>query len=287
MKRLLIIRFSALGDVAMLVPLVKQLGQAYPDWEVTVLSKAQYEPLFRWMPMNVNFYGVDFKRAYAHMPGLNHLLHDLDYKHFDAVADMHDVLRSKFIRIRTFWEGAKIAHIHKDRFQKWLLIRHSLKHKHPLVSEVARYKAVLAQLGFFLPEIPIADSEQPIPRANIGIAPFAAHRGKIYPINKMKDVVQALGKYMADRGEVVYLFGAGKQEHLILKAWEEKYEGVRVAKEEDMAAELDLMATLRLMLTMDSSNMHLGSIAGTRVLSIWGATHPYTGFMGQGQKPED
>ena len=189
MKRLLIIRFSALGDVAMLVPLVKQVGQAYPDWEITVLSRAQYEPLFRWMPVNVNFYGVDFKKVYNRMPGLNHLLHDLDYKHLDAVADMHDVIRSKFIRIRIFWEGASVAHIHKDRFQKWLLIRHSLKHKHPLVSEVARYKSVLAQLGFFLPESNVIDSTDDSERRNIAIAPFAAHRGKIYPARRQKTSV--------------------------------------------------------------------------------------------------
>ena len=47
------------------------------------------------------------------------------------------------------------------------------------------------------------------------------------------------------------------------------------------------MQRLRLMLTMDSGNMHLASLVGTRVLSIWGATHPYAGFMGFGQRESD
>jgi ADP-heptose:LPS heptosyltransferase len=54
-----------------------------------------------------------------------------------------------------------------------------------------------------------------------------------------------------------------------------------------MDEEIAFMRTLRLMLTMDSANMHLASIAGTRVLSIWGATHPNAGFLGYGQDESD
>ena len=41
------------------------------------------------------------------------------------------------------------------------------------------------------------------------------------------------------------------------------------------------------MLSMDSVNMHLASIAGTRVVSLWGATHPYAGYLGYGQSHDD
>ena len=47
------------------------------------------------------------------------------------------------------------------------------------------------------------------------------------------------------------------------------------------------MSHMEVMLAMDSSNMHLASLTGTPVVSIWGATHPAAGFLGWNQKPED
>ena len=47
------------------------------------------------------------------------------------------------------------------------------------------------------------------------------------------------------------------------------------------------MSHLDVMLSMDSVNMHLASIAGTRVVSLWGATHPYAGYLGYGQSHDD
>ena len=80
MKRLLIIRFSALGDVAMLVPIVKQLALAYPDWHITMLSRQQTAPLFKDMPENVHFVGADLKGKHRGIKGLNLLLHEIHYQ---------------------------------------------------------------------------------------------------------------------------------------------------------------------------------------------------------------
>ena len=51
--------------------------------------------------------------------------------------------------------------------------------------------------------------------------------------------------------------------------------------------ELALNSRLDLLICMDSANMHFASLVGTRVLSVWGATHPYAGFYGYHQDPED
>ena len=50
---------------------------------------------------------------------------------------------------------------------------------------------------------------------------------------------------------------------------------------------LVLMSHLDVMISMDSANMHFASLVNTPVVSIWGATHPYAGFMGWGQKPHN
>ena len=276
MKRLLIIRFSALGDVAMLVPIVKQLALAYPNWHITMLSRQQTAPLFKDMPENVHFVGADLKGKHKGIKGLNLLLHDIHYLQFDAIADMHNVLRSKWLCWRMRLMGKRVATLRKGRWQKWLLT-HTTYNK-PLLPTTQRYMRVLQQLGFSF-SLSCPSLSQPL-RKGYGIAPFAAHKGKIYPLDKMEEVVRELAK----SGEPIYLFGAGKKEKEILDTWDEKYENVySLVGKYSMDEEIAFMRTLRLMLTMDSANMHLASIAGTRVLSVWGATHPNAGFLGYGQ----
>jgi len=292
LKKLLVIRFSALGDVAMVVPVLKALATSYPDWDITMLSKKQNAALFQGLPNNVHFFGADLRGKHRGLAGLNRLLHDLHYRDFDAVADLHDVVRSLYLRWRCLWRGKRVAHIHKNRFQKWLLVRHFYQYKHPLQSTVSRYRTVLEELGFEFPLksslLPITHHPSPITKSSIGIAPFAAHRGKIYPLEKMEQVVETLGEKMAERGEKVYLFGAGDKEKTILNKWQKKYQGVEsLAGKFSMDEEIQVMAGLRLMITMDSANMHLASLVNTRVISIWGATHPWAGFLGYGQSEND
>ena len=281
MTRLLIIRFSALGDVAMLVPVVERLANTYPRLYITILSRQQTAPLFADLPDNVHFYGADLKGRHKGIKGMNRLWRDIDYQQFDAVADMHDVLRSKYLRMRFRLIGKRISVIQKGRLDKYLLTkRHHISL--PLPTTIERYQDVLERLGLSVQLHPQRTNSGE--RVGIGIAPFAAHKGKIYPLKKMEEVVRLLSKV----GEPIYLFGAGKQEQTILEQWAETYPNVTsLAGKQDMAKEIAIMRGLQLMVTMDSANMHLASIAGTRVLSIWGATHPAAGFLGYGQCEND
>lgn len=281
MTRLLIIRFSALGDVAMLVPVIDLLANTYPRLSITILSRQQVAPLFADMPDNVHFFGADLRGRHKGIKGMNRLLQDIDYQQFDAVADMHNVLRSKYLRMRFLLIGKRISVIRKGRLDKYLLTkRHHISH--PLPTTIERYQDVLQRLGLSIQLHPQRNKGGE--RLGIGIAPFAAHKGKIYPLEKMEEVVRA----MSNVGEPIYLFGAGQQEQTLLEQWAVTYPNVTsLAGKQDMAKEIAIMRGLRLMVTMDSANMHLASIAGTRVLSIWGATHPAAGFLGYGQSESD
>ena len=119
----------------------------------------------------------------------------------------------------------------------------------------------------------------------IGVAPFAAHQGKVYPIELQEQIVRSL----SSRENVkLFLFGGGKKEVAQLEQWQQAYPRVvSVAGKLKMAEELALMSHLDVMLAMDSGNMHLASLVGTPVVSVWGATHPYAGFMGWGQSEKN
>ena len=264
------IRFSALGDIAMLAPVVRAAAEQNPEVSFTMLSQQRFADLFKDMPSNVVFQGAEIKKQ-----SLRDIVSELGS--YEFVADMHGVLRSLYIRTALRLRGAKVAVIDKGRRDKWHLTRG--RHT-PLRHTTLRYADVFEELGLTvqLPEATHTEGE------GIGIAPFAAHEGKIYPIERMEGVVERLSQ----RGIPVTLFGGGRKEQELLGTWANRYPGVRsVAGKHSLAEELAIMRGLRLMVTMDSGNMHLASLVGTRVVSIWGATHPYAGFLGYGQREND
>ena len=89
--------------------------------------------------------------------------------------------------------------------------------------------------------------------------------------------------------EIILFGGRADDEQSVMRQWAEKYPNVHLASEycKNLREELRLMAELDVMVSMDSANMHLASLVGTRVVSIWGATHPYAGFLGWGQSMDD
>ena len=272
MTKLLVIRFSALGDVALLVPVVRAVAKQYPDMQVTMLSQQRMADLFVDMPANVVFHGVDLKKQ-----SLREIVAGLG--RFDLVADMHGVWRSLYIRTMMRLRGAKVRTIRKDRIGRFMLTRHICRK--PLKNSTLRYSEVLQRLGL---NVSVILSPCKTDGKGIGIAPFAAHKGKIYPLERMERVVELLSK----QGEPIVLFGGGEKEQAILEGWAIKYNNVRsVAGKYSLREELEFIRKLRVMVTMDSANMHLASLVGTRVVSIWGATHPYAGFLGIGQNEKD
>ena len=101
----------------------------------------------------------------------------------------------------------------------------------------------------------------------------------------MEQVIKALSQR---ERTTVFLFGGGEEETRQIADLCAQYPNVQAAKSQHgLAGELALMGQLDVMLSMDSANMHLASLVGTPVVSIWGGTHPYAGFLGWNQKPDD
>lgn len=303
MKRehILIIRFSALGDVAMAVPVVYSLAMTYPHVRITVLSRPYARTFFEDLAPNVNFMEADLKVEYHGIRGLNTLYRRLMAKNFTAVADLHNVLRSEYLRLRFNIGRYRVEHINKHRKGKRLLTLLNNKKLVQQPTSFQNYADVLARLGYpikmeftsiFPPEGGNLNLLPAIvgPKKNfeqwIGIAPFAAHDGKIYPPGNMRRVMEmVMEKHPKAR---LFLFGRGEREEQTFTKWcEEMGSCVYVGRHlETMQQELILMSHLDVMVSMDSANMHLASITGTPVVSVWGATHPYAGFMGWNQSPE-
>ena len=387
--KILLMRFSALGDVAMLAPVVREYAARHTDDELWVMSKPFHAPLFEGMAPNVHFLAKDPKKDYKGIRGLYRLFRELDAMHFDLVVDEHDVLRTKFLRKLFRLHGYKVSHINKHRslrrkitapegkkelfrlptaFENYAMAlgeplsekasSEECRVKSEEFSEELRVKREEFKLPFECMssawDSSLSTLHSSLPRvARIGIAPFAAHQGKIYPVERMERVIELL---IERRPECrIILFGGGGKEREQMTVWAERYSNVelastlseelRVKSEESREAlnasseklrvksekshaddiqsngnlnfsltlnnssslstlnsslnsslytlhsslyyELQLMKDLDVMVSMDSGNMHMASLMGTRVVSIWGATHPWAGFLGWGQSEAD
>ena len=292
-----------MGDVAMMVPVVASLAKQYPQLRITVLSRPFARTLFNSIAPNVSFMAADVKKEYKGIHGLNKLYARLQAKHFTAIADLHDVLRTKYLRMRFSVDRNRVEHIHKHRKEKRLLCAAKNKKLEQLPTSFDNYADVFRRLGYpvkfdftsifpqgkgDLTTLPIEIPEKKKGEKWIGVAPYAAHTGKIYPVGKMNSIVKKLTEKHPDWR--IFLFGGGnREEDETLKTWEYEIPSCtfisRLLKGLDQ--ELVVMSHLDVMLSMDSANMHLASLVHTPVISIWGATHPFAGFMGFGQNPDN
>ncbi len=297
-------RFSAIGDVALSVPVVYSVCRCYPEVRIVFVTRSSMTGFFINPPANLTVLGVDLKTRYAGPRGIYRLVGELcrDYRP-DVFVDLHDVLRTKLMRLFFRLRGVRSVALDKGRDSKRALTRRHNKVMLPLISSRARYRAAFYAAGLPVQErfeglysrgghAPQEDFARiwPHPKAPgerwVGIAPFAAHKGKIYPEEKMVQVVRRI----AERGDCrVFIFGGGGHEAEVADRWAEAYPGVTslCGKKYGFAAEIALLSNLDVMLSMDSANMHLASIAGTRVVSVWGATHPYCGFKAWRQRDSD
>lgn len=294
-KHVLVIRSSALGDVAMTVPVLKQLLQRYPEIRLTVVTSPAFAPLFESLE-RTEVHALEKQGKHKGLPGIYKLFRQLKaMHHYDAVADLHNVLRSTVLR-NLFWlAGVPTAKIDKGRKEKKELTRKEYKKLRQLKTSFERYAEVFRQLGFSfsLDTQQTVYPKQVLPssaaevfihgRKHIGIAPFAKHREKMYPSDKMLAVIQQLH---SDPQNQLFFLGGGKEEINLLKQWEAQFPGARsLAGKFSFREELAVISNLDVMISMDSANMHLASLFGVPVVSAWGATHPYAGFYGWGQNP--
>lgn len=281
-------RLSAMGDVAMTVPVLRAFVKQYPEVKITVISRPFFKPFFDGIP-NLNFFAFDEKERHKGFKGLLRLFSDVKKLKIDAFADLHNVLRSKIVSLLFALSGKKRATVDKGREGKKELTRSENKIFRQLPTMFERHVKVFNELGFTLdlsnaqfPEKAILSSEilDLIGDNNqklVGIAPFAQYDSKVYPQDLMQEVIAKLAENKANK---ILLFGGGKKEIEILDSFAKPFENViNMAGKIKFQQELELISNLDVMLSMDSGNAHIAAMLGVKVITLWGATHPYAGFL--------
>ena len=277
---ILVLRFSAFGDVAILQPVLRQRAAANPDVHFTLAAPKRAQPLFDGIP-NVDFLPID-----KHKP-LREIWQTLYDTRPDVVADMHGVLRTYALGSLFRLRGVPVHTIDKERASRKRLLREKNKELSPLKPSWRRYDEVFDSIGLagkteqqgFVSTLLSDDGLR-----RIGIAPFAQHAGKVWPMENVARLIELLVQQAENR---IFLFG-GRDEVEALRSLAAPYGPlVQVcAGMGSLADEMEMMRSLNVLLSMDSANMHIASCLGVPVVSIWGATHPSAGFYGWRQRPE-
>lgn len=285
-----------MGDVAMTVPVILGICKKYPSVKITVLTKTFMGPIFSDIP-NVSVFNADVKGKHKGILGLWKLYKELANLQIHMVADLHHVLRSSILKKFFKLRAIPFIQIDKGRDEKKKLIDPKRVKLEPLKSTFKRYSEVFEKLGYtisvnemvvlskkLLPKdfVHLKDNQEQL---LVGIAPFAAFKGKMYPLNLMKEVVNELNN--TNKYKII-LFGGGQQEVEILSTWDNQFNNVfSAAGKLSFSAELSLISNLRLMLAMDSGNAHLAAMFGVPTVTLWGVTHPYAGFSPFGQSKDN
>jgi ADP-heptose:LPS heptosyltransferase len=298
--KILALRLSAMGDVSLTVPAIRAVLDANPDLQITLVTRSTFAPFFYGIPRLTLFF-PDLKNRHKGFFGLIRLYRDLKKKdNFSSVVDLHGVIRTKILTTLFKLSGKPGFTIDKGRKEKKFLLK--TKYLRYLKHSSVRYLDTFQRAGFNgkigkSPYLMVADEAMKKARETflefvaderesikIGLAPFATHKPKIWGTEKFKELITLINReYEVD----FFLFGGGEEEINKLKELQKYSPNIHlIAGNFKLSEEIALIKNLDLMISMDSSNMHLAALSGIPTISIWGGTHPTFGFFALGQPEE-
>ncbi len=282
-QKIAIVRFSAIGDVALWVPVVQKVLATYPTLQIVFFTKKNTAFLLQ----NIERCSVEIIDTEVHKSifSIYQMAKIFNQKYnFTAVVDGHRVIRSWLFT--KFLKATLKSFITKGRTEKNKII--SSKKITTLQQTTHRYARALAKIGlpielqWHLPSINISSSDKTNAvlwlaadkKPLIGFAPFAKHAAKMLPAAQLQKLIQLL----ANKNATIILFGGGEAEVQQFKIWEQQFSNCKSAHALPFATQVALMSSLAVMVCMDSANMHLTALQGIPTVSVWGATHPAFGF---------
>ncbi len=282
MKKVLVIRFSSIGDIVLTTPVIRALKQQ-GGFEVHTLVKKQYAPIYR-----ANSH-VDKVHVFdKNLPGIIETLQKEGYYY---VVDLQKNLRSWRIR----WMLQKPdASFDKLNFKKWLLVRFKID-KLPQIHIVDRYFQAVKELGvsndgkgldFFIPSGEIIKPEKLDSRLKNGFAAFVIggqHNTKIFPPEKIAEVINL--------SSVPSVLLGGKEDEprteKVLTLCPQKTV-INTCGKLSLFGSASLVKAAQVVVSNDTGLMHIAAAFNKPVISIWGNTVPQFGMTPyEPQSPEN
>lgn len=298
LSRILIIRFSSIGDIVLSSPLVRLLRARFLESRIDYVTGTRFVELIRF---NTNIDRIIEYDASTGIEGLKELKKKLHSGNYDLVVDIHNSLRSRYLRQGL---GAKkIVTINKRILKRWFLVNLKWNFYDDTVPVTDRYIEPLRSFGIendgeglelYLPAEVITSMNEKLRRLNmkqssniLGICPSAKHFTKRWLPERF---VETGVRFSKEHNGAVMIFGGLEDRDLcaeIEKMFREQIDGERVI---NWTGELSLLETAAAMhhcdvvLTNDTGLMHIADAMGKKVVALFGPTVEEFGFFPQGDR---
>ncbi len=290
---LLVIRLSAMGDVALSLPVIIEAAK---ERRIAIVTRPAFVPFFDNIP-GLEIIRVETGGRHKGICGMIKLFREINIAYnVSGVVDLHDVIRSRLLSFLFRLSGVKISRIKKGRAVKRKFVRRKTIGNLPHTTE--RYKKAFERAGVKTGDISIPafiltgkenrDAGQFLAgitgnsgELKIAIAPFTKHRTKSWPVEYISELIRLFNRDFSVR---FFLFGGGDELSRLEKIATMSDNITILAGGFDLRQELAILSLMDVMISMDSSNMHLAALAGIKTVSIWGGTHPAIGFTPVGSQ---
>lgn len=272
--KILILRFSSIGDIVLTTPVVRCLKEQLPNAEIHYCTKLAYQSLIEYNPH------ID-KRFYLDETGLGALIRQLRAERYDYIIDLHNNLRTSLVKLSL---GVKSYSFDKLNWQKWSLVRLKVNVL-PNVHLVDRYMDTVRSLGvendgrgldYFIPyRDQIEDDWLPEThqRGYVAYAIGGQHATKKLPLPRMIELCRKINY-------PIVLLG-GKEDIEAAEAIEQTL-GKRLiysaCGKYNLNQSASLLQRARIVFSHDTGLMHIAAALKKKVYSIWGGTSPYFGM---------
>lgn len=287
-KIAVVLRFSAMGDVILLLPSLLQVLSENPDLEIIVVSNSAFSSFFTGHS-RLRFKGVSFRDTYKGFWGTLRLAASILSLHPSLVIDQHQSIRSTICRWYAAIYGIPTAVIRKDKWTKIGATRRFWKTKKTFTPLIERYADTWRRVGLLSAVSldtnktfiqPAEHVEYPILRKNVGekwiaIAPFSQHKGKNWPIHYFAELMEKIRESAPE--STLFLVG-GRAEEVLWKDVLPRSSRVHSLASHSFEVQFAYFKQFDVLICLDSSNLHLANMMQVPTLSIWGATHPSLGY---------
>jgi lipopolysaccharide heptosyltransferase II len=294
-EKILIIRFSSLGDILLASPLLRVLHRSFPRARVDFLLKAEYADLVRYHPAVSSVLALPS----AGSEDLSELRRQIRAERYDVILDLHNSLRSRAVR---FFSGARrVFSVNKRVIRRFMLVNLKRNFYREVVPVAERYLETVAPLGLakdnlglelYVPDETISRVATMMSRYKldrfdvvIGMAPSARHATKRWPPERFRELGVRLVK---ERRAKLLLFGGPEETDYCGDIAQMINAEAGSSSAESLAGKLSLLETAAaldhctLMISNDSGLMHMAAARGRRVLAIFGSTVREFGFFPYG-----
>jgi len=266
MPKLLLLRFSSIGDLVLTTPVIRALAKQ-TSYEIHLLTKKRFAPVLAHNPYLTKIYTFEQE--------VDEVLSYLKKERYSFLIDLHKNLRSFRVRLAL---GVKTYDFSKKNIEKWLMVQFKVN-RLPEQHIVDRYfEAVLplgvkndkAGLDYFL------DPEEQLlidlPTSYLVIVLGAAHYTKQIPVHKIKEVIGQLSI-------PVVLIG-GLAEAAMGKTIQQQFprKVVNLAGLQSLGQSASVIKGARVVLTPDTGMMHIAAAFKKPILAMWGNTIPDFGM---------